>query len=198
MAAKLTGPSIAQGMVKLSRSVSAASLETLRAAGEVGVRQQEAVIKRDSGGDMRLSGVGARKGRSGGAAVGARFKVERRGTNPSGVITATGPLQLINNNTSGHVVRSAYLYGRRGAARKGFVGPTLPGQFSARRGGFVGPVQSNRAVLNIPSVGFRASARHPGTRGKKTWQRGAKAARPRVSETMAKRTRTVVGKAAKL
>ncbi len=43
-----------------------------------------------------------------------------------------------------------------------------------------------RKVLAIPGVGVRASANHPGTRGKDTWNRGRERAEPKV--------RTVIGK----
>lgn len=175
-------------MSKLSRSIESSSLDTLQAAGRVGVVKQEKVIRADTGGDMALSGVNAARGRGGNAKVGAAFKVEKRGASPAGVITATGPLQIINNDTSGRVIRSAYLYGRRGARRRGFVGPVLPGTYSARRGGFIGPVASQKAVLNIPGIGFRLSARHPGTTGKNTWQRGSTEARPAVTKAMQQRT----------
>lgn len=198
MAAKITGPSIAKGMAKMSKVVQAKSLDTLKAAGDAGQKVHEAVIRKDSGGDGKLSGVGAAKGRPGNAKVGAKFKVEKRGTSPSGVLTATGPLQIINNDTAGRVIRSAYLYGGRGNARKGMIGPVLPGAFSARRGGFVGPVLSHKAVLRLPDGGFRQSVRHPGTKGKQTWQKGSKAARPVVTKVMSSRTTNVLKGVAKL
>lgn len=196
MAAKLTGPSIAKGMVKLSKAVSSASIDTLRAAGEEAAKAHEAVIKRDSGGDMALSGVGRRRGRPGNAKVGARFKVEKRGANPSGVVTATGPLHIINNTMRGHIVRSSYLYGSRGGvSRVGIEGPRMVTS-SARRGRFIGPVQARRAVINIPGVGYRASAMHPGSKGKNTWRRGSRDAHPKIREQMSKRTTAVIRKAA--
>jgi hypothetical protein len=102
----------------------------------------------------------------------------------SGFISATGPLQIINNDTAGHVIRSAYSKGRR---RKGFVGPTASGQF---RG-------DARAVLNIPGIGFRRSARHPGTKGKNTWERGRQKAEPQIVKTMRKNTTAALSAALK-
>lgn len=195
---KITGPNIAKGMANMSKAIQAKSLDTLKASGDAGQKMHEALIRKDSGGDLKLSGVGAAKGRGGNAKVGVRFKVEKRGPSPSGVLTATGPLQIINNDTAGRVIRSAYLYGGRGNARKGMIGPVLPGTFSARRGSFIGPVMSNRAVLRLPDGGFRQSVRHPGTKGKQSWQRGARVARPIVTKSMSKRTSSVIKGVAKL
>lgn len=197
-AAKLTGPNIAKGLANMSRHLQTKSLDTLKASGEAGLKVHAAQIRKDSGGDSMLSGVNRAKGKPGNTKVGARFKVEKRGPSPSGVITATGPLQIINNDTAGRVIRSAYLYGGRGNARKGMIGPVLPGAFSARRGSFIGPVLSNKAVLRLPDGGFRQSVRHPGTKGKQTWQKGTKQARPIVTQSMSKRTTNVLKGVAKL
>ncbi len=43
-----------------------------------------------------------------------------------------------------------------------------------------------RKVLAIPGIGVRASANHPGTKGKDTWNRGRERAEPKV--------RTVIGR----
>lgn len=53
----------------------------------------------DSGGDMRLSGVGRR-----GARVGARYDV-RGGRNPTALVRATGPMQLLELPTRPHLIR---------------------------------------------------------------------------------------------
>ena len=58
-------------------------------------------------GDMRLSGVGRR-----GARVGAKYDVKGTGGNPSVLITATGPIQLIERDTAPHEMRPRR---RRGA-----------------------------------------------------------------------------------
>jgi len=58
-----------------------------------------AEIRAVTGGDMRLSGVGLR-----GARVGARYSV--KGTqNPTALIRATGPIQLIERDTQPHGIR---------------------------------------------------------------------------------------------
>jgi hypothetical protein len=45
-----------------------------------------------------------------------------------------------------------------------------------------------RKVLAIPGVGVRASAQHPGTKGKDTWNRGREKAEPRVTKVIQGRT----------
>ena len=71
--------------------------------------------------------------------------------------------------------------------RKGFVGPASAGQFTGGR----------NAAVNIPGVGFRRSARHPGTTGQHPWRKGATKAAPVIRKTMSSRTASIVKKAAK-
>lgn len=159
-------------MKAFARSLQRESEATLRAVGETGRGRQTTRIERDSGGNSKLSGVNRAKGRPGDAAVGAQFRLTNKGrTNVGGEIYSTGPLHLLANPTAGRVIRSAYATGRyrRSSKRRGggvlpqFVGPALPGvTFQGDR----------RAVLNIPGIGFRRSARHPGTPGKDTWEEG--------------------------
>ena len=191
MATGVTGPNLGAGLHKMAKVIEGASVATVTESAKSASDIHYAQILKDSGGDGALSGVGAAKGRGGNAKVGSRIKVDKSKTKPSALIAAKGPLHIINNDTSGHVIRSAYAGGAR---RKGFIGPTFAGQFGARN--VMGP--SKRAVINIPGVGFRASARHPGTKGKKTWQAGAKKAAPVIRKTMSGRTRNVVKGAMKI
>lgn len=139
---------------------------TKRAA-EAAVKRQSRVIESHSGGDSKLSGVNKAKGRAGNAKVGAKFRMLPSGDGgASAEVRATGPLQIIDRDTSGHVIRSAYsniqTSTRRRGSLRGFIGPVLPGQTTGGR----------QAVIHIPGVGFRRSARHPGTNGKDTWRKG--------------------------
>jgi hypothetical protein len=186
----VSGPKIGAHFLKMARTIEGASVETVTAAAAKAADEQNDRIRRDSGGDGVLSNVGAGNNRAGGTKVGVRVKVDKSKSRPSALIAATGPLQIINNDTAGHVIRSTRAKGR---GRKGFVGPTLPGQFG--RGKQVGP--SLRPVINIPGVGARASARHPGTKGKNTWQDGRRKAEPIIAKAMRQTTFNVVKGAAK-
>lgn len=133
-----------QRVNKIRTSVERGRSETLKKAGMAGKTAHNAVIKRDSGGDMRLSGVGKR-----GARVGSRFDV--RGDDVE--FKATGPLHFVANPMSPHRIPRVRTRGRR-------------------------------RVVVIPGVGVRAYANHPGTKGKDTWNRGAKVARTKVSREL--------------
>jgi hypothetical protein len=61
-------------------------------------RTIRAEIRAATGGDMRLSGVGRR-----GARVGARYDIKGV-ENPTALITATGPLHLIERPTRPHLI----------------------------------------------------------------------------------------------
>jgi hypothetical protein len=94
-------------------------------------------IRAATGGDMKLSGVGRK-----GARVGARYTVG--GTvEPSAVVRATGPLQLIERDTKPHSI--------------------VP---RPRRG------QKRRKALRLANGKFAAAVNHPGTRGKEPFGRG--------------------------
>lgn len=192
----VSGPNLGHTMIKLARAVEQGSKETVSASALKAKRVQEKAIASVAGSDMSLSGVNKAKGRGGGAKVGVSFKVEMKGSTPQAFLKATGPLQLVENDTSGHVIRSAWTSGKQ---RKGFIGPVAGGQFTTSRGGgFIGPVMSNRrGVIAIPGVGFRRSARHPGTTGQHPWRKGRKDAEPVIRQSMSKRTHTVIKGAAK-
>lgn len=88
-------------------------------------------------GDMKLSGVGKR-----GARVGAKYTVKGT-TNPTAVVKATGPAQLLEHDTKPHTI----------APRR-------------RRG------QSKARALRLADGRFVASVQHPGTRAKKPYEKG--------------------------
>jgi len=187
--ATLKGPNIGARIGRLAQTVEKGSFDTLSRAADKGKSEQMKVIRQHSGGDYRMSGVGRAKGRAGNARVGANYRVTK--TKMEAFIKATGPLHLLENDTRGRVIRSAYQTGKYRRASRGsggammsqFIGPALPG--STFRGG-------RRAVLNIPGVGFRRSARHRGTRGKQTWTLGRKKAEPVIAKTMSGRTTSVI------
>ena len=52
-----------------------------------------------------------------------------------------------------------------------------------------------RKVLAIPGIGVRASAQHPGTKGKDTWNRGREKAIPKVKVAISRKSDEVVKRA---
>lgn len=122
-------------------------------AGKSGVEQVSLDLTRkarrniaaESGGDSRLSGVG-----KSGAKVGAKYTV-RGGENVTGLVTATGPLQLIERDTKPHV--------------------EIPKRASSSRR------RSGPTVLSTP-YGPRRSVQHPGTKGSHPFERAVNATIP--------------------
>jgi hypothetical protein len=55
--------------------------------------------------------------------------------------------------------------------------------------------RGRRRVVVIPGIGVRASAQHPGTRGKNTWERGRERAQPRMTRIAQQRTDKTVKQA---
>lgn len=141
----------------------------LNAAGDALVRANVTVVTRAAlkvklaaeaertkvtGGDGRLSNVGRR-----GSRLGVASTVTPSG--PSAIVRATGPWQIVENDTRAHRITSKYAGSTR--ARRsltGVSGPQLPGSV---RGG-------RRAVVLTP-FGYRRYVRHPGTHGKHPWRK---------------------------
>lgn len=133
-------------------------------------------------GDGRMSGVGRR-----GARVSAGFDVFGS-RNPVAMIRPRGPAHLISNATSSRYVTSRHGRGSRAGRARALGGTASRGARRNRAGELVaagvasslgvGPAApgrvrgGRRANLNVPGIGWRRYTRHPGTRGKGSWQRG--------------------------
>lgn len=128
---------------------------------------------------------------------------------PDAVVRALGPWQLFNNPTSPHLIIARGL-GTRNTARavqgrlgaKLAFGATGRGTFQGSTRAFAGSKRAiaegrGTAVKQALTIGgsggkLRAFAFHPGTTGKRTWQRGVEAARgPAVDEMQATVARAV-------
>ena len=83
------GPKIGAHLVKMAKVIEGASIETVTAAAAKAAKEQDARIRRDSGGDGVLSNVGKGNNRAGGAKVGVRVKVDKSKTKPSALISAS-------------------------------------------------------------------------------------------------------------
>lgn len=93
-----------------------------------------------------------------GAKIGVRYNVGNFGGVAQSRVFATGPFHLIERNTRAHRIPKDR--GKRG----------------------------RRRYAVIPSVGVRAWAMHPGTKGKHPWEKGVNAAEPRVRALLEKKT----------
>lgn len=100
-----------------------------------------------------IKGRGKRPGR-----IGVRFDLRLAGSQPAAQVYATGPFQLIERDTKAHREPAQQATGSRKRFRK-------------------------RKVLNIPGIGYRAHAQHPGTKGKHPFQKGVDVAAPLVPRT---------------
>lgn len=109
-----------------------------------------------SGSPSRLRGVGKK-----GAALGVRYTLSGSEATPSARLRATGPWQLIEEDTSPHEIRPK--------KRK----------------------SKGRGAIAIPGIGVRAYAHHPGSRGKHPWAKGVEKAEPLVAREMSKKTANI-------
>lgn len=162
----------------LGHAVVNANQKTMAKAAHVADVEHKKALKAAVGSDMRMSNVGKNRGRKGNAKLGIAWDFKGSQVSPDVVIRATGAAwPLIERNTAPHMVRSAYLPGSR-RRRAGITYST-----GGRR------TWDRRAVLNLGgSIGFRRSVMHPGTKGKKPFQKGVDQAKPRVTRII--RTRT--------
>ena len=150
---------MARGLADLAMSASRTADE-LRLAQAKGVKGSALLVTTSirteiaqvSGGDSRLSGASVK-----GARVGAKFDV-KGSANPTAIIRATGPIQLIERDTKAHtILPRASQPGRR--RRRGSKGKGKALAFGG---------------------GVYASAQHPGTRGKHLFEKGWKRAAPQA------------------
>jgi hypothetical protein len=138
----------------------------------------------------KLSGVGSKARRAGGGTrVGVKYDVRDAPTSSTAIVQATGPLQLIERDTSQHsiprTVSSRRL--RTAAGRLSHKRETTGRNLSSSAGGkFLGNPAKHFAAMGPVS--------HPGTKGKHPFERGALAAEraqqneaiQQVAATMAK------------
>lgn len=94
---------LGQFAVKMATFTAELSPAMTAATGKAALRVTSSVrdvTRADSGGDMRLSGVGRR-----GARVGARYDVKGR-ANPVALVRATGPMHLLERGAGPHMIRA--------------------------------------------------------------------------------------------
>jgi hypothetical protein len=133
----------------------ATTAATSKAALEV-TNQARDDIRRDSGGDMVLSGMGAK--------VGARFEVLKGGDHSAAIVRATGPMQIIESNTKPHSIVAGV--GRRTRRRTGAkalltpFGPRASAQHPGTTGKKTWSKSISASVKDVPKVYQAALAKH--------------------------------------
>jgi hypothetical protein len=119
-----------------------ATPRAVRTSADILQAQARTNVAQATGGDLRLSRVRSGKG----AAIALRVRTVGSGSRTRAEVVPTGPIMLVERDTKAHQLRS----------RAGGRGYSMARRRSASRRGF----------LYIPGVGYRASAKHPGTKGK--------------------------------
>lgn len=145
---------------------------------------KDAVLKRAPKG---LRNVGWKKAKPGapgkarGGKLGVRYNMGTFEGNAKSLVFATGPFQLIERNTKPHPIPA-------------FVGQKSKqtGTPRGKRGRTFGPafggIRKGAAPINIPGVGWRRMAFHPGTKGKFPWAKGVEDAEAQVAALLEKST----------
>lgn len=163
----MTQPATEQLAAKLAELPAAlvhAAPQAVRASGDVLEAQVRTNVATATGGDSRLSRI--RSGR--GAPITVDTAIVGAGATASVRITPTGPIMLVEEDTSPH--RQPFVYagasGEGGRRRYAMAGEQL-----SDRGNFRGQTATRRRAgrrgfLWIPGVGYRHTAKHPGTKGK--------------------------------
>lgn len=116
-------------------------------------RQVTTNLRADTGGDMRLSRVRSGKG----AQITTRVRTVGSGSRTRAQVVPGGPIMLIEGDTAKHKLPRQTLAQRTGGTRS----YSMARRRKAARVGY----------LNIPGIGFRMSANHPGTTGKRPVRR---------------------------
>lgn len=99
------GSDFAWRVGRIATAVDRGRKDTLRQAGMVGKKEHVNLLRRDSGGDLKLSGVGKR-----GARIGARFDLDG---DTAVAVKATGPVHFLANPMSPHRIPRQRVRGRR-------------------------------------------------------------------------------------
>ena len=96
--ANIQGPNIGALLGNVGGAIKRGSIKTLETASLKAKQIEEAEIRRATGGDLRMSGVGRSRGKPGNAKVGVRYDSDKSGEIPTTKIKATGPLHLLERD----------------------------------------------------------------------------------------------------
>lgn len=119
------------------------------------------------GSDLRMSGVGSK-----GARLGVRYDVGGYYGNVTALVTATGPMHLVERDTKPHQIP-------RGQSSRRTR--TSSGRLSNKRV-TTGRARSQTTRMNMGGTWRTGPFLHPGTRGKHPFEKGVTAAEPIVRD----------------
>ncbi len=164
------GTDIASRMRKLSGEFSRFQPEAVKRGSLDIKRAVEHELRRAVGADMRMSGVGNAK-------LGVRFDL--KGTrNPTSLIRAVGPWQLIERDTKPRTIfvragRTARTRGRgSGAANRAARRQDVQNRLDQAFGGVGAYRFGTLRFQGRSGLAFRRVVRHPGTKGKAPFAKG--------------------------
>lgn len=178
----------------------------LDAASKIAVRDASLVMKdsvlreaaRVTGGDRKLGSMRN-------ATLGARFDVRAVGDRHTSKLSATGPWQLVENDTDPHYIVAGLLGARStragrqrmaglagsvaafGGSARGVFGGVMPSTYTSRKGGT--RVRNGKRAMTIGG-NLRAYAAHPGTRGRRPWRKGIDSSQRVALQVMLRSDRT--------
>lgn len=135
----------------------------------------QANLRTAVGSDLRMSGVGRR-----GAKVGVRYDVKGQ-RNPTALLRATGPVPLVERNTSPHTILPrgvGRVQGRRTKLARQAARQNL---YDAL---FAGTVGAGVRPLALGNGRFAYRVSHPGTRGKQPFEKGIERATPAAQKIL--------------
>lgn len=157
-----TSTSVAEFAAKLTQAGAAVQGATRASVAEAALAGKAIFLA--NMGTTSMSNVGR------GAKLGARFDIKGT-TNPTALLYYTGLVHLLNNPTSAHAIypRGATVTGADGSVVRGRVlRETRRGTRGVNKGGFRG---SGAKGLAFPDGNVRLYANHPGTSGKRFYER---------------------------
>jgi len=141
-----------------------ATPRAVRTSADILEAQTRRLVAIATGGDLRLSRVRSGKG----ATIALKVRMVGSGSRTRAEVVPTGPIMLVEEDVKAHQLKFTYsgTTGAGGRRRYATAGQRMAsGEMATRRRA------ARRNFLYIPGVGIRASAKHPGTKGKKPVQR---------------------------
>lgn len=183
---------MAQPSVKVLRQMTAlvgnfqdADRSAVSEAGLLAKRLHLDELRKATGGDLRMSGVGSEPG----AKVGARYDV--LSGDKGAVVKATGPVHLLEHPSKAHTIIPKQV--GRGSKGRGSKRANKQALYDA----LFGSKYAGAKPLKTP-WGPRYRVEHPGVRNpKKPWQRGFRRAAPVIKRTVERKYGQAFGRSLK-